>query len=404
MKMNRFKKMMMVGTIVAMSIFGTGCAKKEVVEVKPNEIAYEITNFGNDETQKFDGTRAEWSSIKATSKMIIVNFKKIRLGGVPVLDTKKIPEKKIAVVSQATVSKEWVAGAQKGTSSNDDSFSAGSNQGAEFIIGITTEARIADTDTYISIYGVDPKSTINDVRVEALSLSTILDRTVKPYIQGKLSEEFGNIPTGECQQKMNEVIAKVSKDVKARFLKDGIEIRSFNVAGNLTWKDSNIQNAIDETARLLVQKDKAIAQQEVDAKQAETKRIVSEQQAMANARKVQLEAESEKQKAEQERLAQVERNQMALEKVENERKMALENAKSDREVANEKSKILDTSLRLAKIERYKAQTEAIRLKAKADLVSAERWDGVREGSNAQIIGASSVVGTDGSVKTVKLAN
>lgn len=383
----------------------TGCKQKEIVEIKPSEVAYEINNFslgGNDKTQKFDGTRDDYSKVRSSSKMITVPYERISTGALPIINSRKLPLKKVIIVSQSIVSKEWVKELTKGSNKTDDSFSAGSSNGAEFTIGVTLSAKITDTDTYVSIYGVDPSSRIDDVRVESMSLNQVLEKTVKPYIQGELSAEFGKLQTGQVQPRKNDVISAVAKRTKERFSKDGIDIITFNISGDVYWLDQKIQQSINQTAQLLADREKVEAQQKVESTQAQTRRIVAEQKAMEDARKREIDAEVRRKEAEYARLAEEENNKKALAKAQNDRLIALEKAKQETDVANEKAKVINTEKQLLEIDIKRAELDVMRKTAEAKLVEMTRWNGKREYSELTIQGASSVVGRDGEVKTLQL--
>lgn len=90
-------KKLMVGMCLASILMFTGCNTKEVVDVKPSEVAYEVNNFAmekGDKTQRFDNTREDWSKVKSSSKMIIVPYKRISTGAIPFINSRKLPEKK----------------------------------------------------------------------------------------------------------------------------------------------------------------------------------------------------------------------------------------------------------------------------------------------------------------------
>lgn len=377
--------------VVALGFVLTGCSERVIVDIKPNEVAYEVNNFANDSTQKFDGTREEWSHIRSASKMIIVPKQRVSTGLIPFVHTRRIPAKKIVVVSQNIVSKEWVKDINKGSNKTDDSFSAGSANGAEFTLGITASARIQDTDKYLSTYGVNPDSKISDTKVSAVELQYIMEKTIRPYIQGELSAEFGRLSTGEIQPKKNDVIYAVAKKTKERFSDDGIEILTFNLSGDITWIDQQIQNSINQTARLLADREKAEAEQKVASTNAETKRLVAEQESMRKANELTILARANAEKAEQERIEQEIRNKISVEK-----------AVTDREVALQKSRIVDIEREFARIESEKNRAKAILMTAEADLERSKRWNGVEQFSNVSVMGASAVVGADGKVQTVNL--
>ncbi|MEG0151619.1 MAG: SPFH domain-containing protein [Cellulosilyticaceae bacterium] len=386
------KRTAMTLLLGALLLAGTGCAKKEIVDIKPNEVAYEVNNFATskgDKSQKFDNTREGWGEIKSSSKMIIVPIVKVKTGAV--VGSRRIPEKKIIVVSQGIVSKEWVSSVTKGSNKRDDSFTAESKNGAEFHTGITLSAKIVDTDTYLSIYGIDPNAGLNDAKVESMSLSNVLDTQVKSYILGELNAEFSKIETFGIQPNKNAVVQRVEAKTRERFAKDGIQILTFNSSENVTWKDSGIQTAINEKARLEAQHQKAIVEQSVKQKEAETKRLVLEQENMSKARAMELHAEAQKREAELNRIKQEEVNKGLIDK-----------AEADVKIAKLKASVVSTEKALLEIEKEKAEIDVLRINAQANLEEAKKWNGVREFSNASIIGASSVVGQDGSVKTLNL--
>lgn len=386
------KRTAMTLLLGALLLVGTGCAKKEIVDIKPNEVAYEVNNFATtkgDKSQKFDNTREGWGEIKSSSKMIIVPIMKVKTGAV--VGSRRIPEKKIIIVSQGIVSKDWVSATDKGSSKKNDSFTAESRNGAEFHTGITLSAKIVDTDLFLSIYGIDPNAGLNDAKVNSLSLDKVLDTTVKPFIQGELASEFSKIETFDVQPNKNVVVQNVEKITRERFLKDGIQILTFNSSENITWTDKEIQKAINDKAKLEAQHQKAIVEQSVRQKEAETKRLVQEQESMAKSRGMELHAEAQKREAELNRAKQEEINKGLIDK-----------AKADVEIAKLKASIVNTERALLEIKKEEAEIEVMKINAQANLEQSKKWNGVREFSNTTIIGASSVVGQDGSVKTLNL--
>lgn len=382
------KKKLLV--LLACGILFTACSEKEIVDIAPNEVAYEVNNFSDDKTQKFDGTRESYAQVKSASKMIIVPKEKISTGVLPG-QSRRLPVKKIIVVKQSISSKEWVKDVTKGSNRTDDSFSAGSSNGAEFSLGITASAKVLDTDKYVSIYGINPNADIKDVKVYAIDLETVMERTVKPFIQGELSAEFGRLSTGEIQPKKNDVIAIVAKRTKERFAQDGIEILTFNLSGDITWVDSSIQNSINDTARLLADRERVEAQQKVEATQAETKRLVLEQEARRKANEIAIMADAQVKKAEAERVEQDTRNKIAIDK-----------ASADREIALQRAKVIDIEKEFVKIEIDKNKSQAILINAQAELKKAERWDGVQPGSKLTITGANAITDKSGNVQTLNL--
>ncbi|MGL5594607.1 MAG: hypothetical protein ACRDDH_11780 [Cetobacterium sp.] len=383
----RFNKKMGLAMILGALLLTTGCAKKEIVDIKPNENAYIINNFAeskDDTTQKFDGTREDWSKIKSSSKMVRVEFDRVSTGAV---SYRRIPQKKVIVVSQGIVSKDWVASLDKGSNRKDDSLKAESQNGAEFHTGITLSAKISDTDTYLSIYGIDPKSDINDVKVEAFTLDNVLEKTIKPYIQGELNAEFSKYPTFEIQPKKNEVVKIVEARTKERFAQDGIQILTFNPSDTVKWEDPKIQQAINEKAQLEALREKAAVQQQVEEKQAETRRKVQEQEAMAKSRAVELQAESGRKAAEIERLKQDEINKQALAK-----------AKNEVDIAKEKAKVVSVEREMLTIEKERASIRILEINAAAELERAKKWNGKMPLAEVTVQGASSMVDTKGNVQ------
>ncbi len=381
------KKLMVISII---GIMLTACSQKEIVDIAPNEVAYEVNNFANDKTQKFDGTRESYASVKSTSKMIIVPKEKISTGMLPG-QSRRLPVKKIIVVKQNIVAKEWVKDLSKGSNRVDDSFSAGSSNGAEFSLGITASAKVLDTDKYVSIYGINPNADIKDVKVYAIDLDTVMERTIKPYIQGELSAEFGRLSTGEIQPKKNDVISIVAKKAKDRFKQDGIEILTFNLSGDITWVDQTIQNSINQTARLLADRERVEAEQNVQATQAETKRLVAEQEARRRANEISIMAEAQAKKAEQERVEQETRN-----------KIAIDRASADREIALQRAKVIDIEKEFVKIEIEKNKSQAILINAQAEMERAKKWNGKERFSEVNVMGASTVTDGKGNVQLMNL--
>ena len=394
-----------------MVIFGYGgiTFKKSIVEIKANEVAYSVKNFsgkneraGGDSSQKFDGKRESWQTLRTTSKLITVPFERHSTGVVPIINSMVLPTHKIIIVPQTIITKEWVSDKTKGSNPKDDGFIAESKEGAEFTVGVTMSARIKDSDTYLSIYGTNPNSTLEDVKVYAKDFDGILESIVKPFILDSLGKEFVKYHTMEVQSKKSIVLADVENRVRERFERDGIEIITFGSADRVAWSKGEIQDAIDETAKFLAQKDKEEAEQKVKIVQYETERRRKEEEDKAQAKRKEIEAQTKQTEASYKRLAEEEDNKREFAKAENDKLIALEGAIKETEVANEKAKVIKIEESLLKLEVQRTELEIAKIEAQAKLEEAQRWNGVKEFSNTTIVGASSIVGQNGEVKTLNL--
>lgn len=393
------KKILTITAIASILALTTGCtAKREIVEIKPSETAYSVSSFSNtsekqggDSSQKFNNTREYWETIKNTSKLITVEFERKSTGAIPFINSIRIPTHKIVVVSQQIFSKDWVSDLNRGSNSKDDGFRAESSNGAEFSVGVTLSARVEDTDTFVSIYGTDPNAKLTDVKIYATSLDTVLERTIRPFIQGELASSFSKLSTSEIQPRKNDVIKEVAEATKKRFAQDGITILTMNASDTLTWSDSKIQTSINETAQLLADKEKKEAQQKVESIEATTRRMVAEEEARRKANEMIIISEANKHRAEQERQEADIRNKMAIDK-----------AKADKEIALERQKVMDVEREFAKIEIEKMKAQAILTEATAKEIEANKFDGVKPYSRVTITGSASVVDTNGKVQLMNL--
>lgn len=386
--------------LIGLGIFGFGgiTFKKSVVEIKANEVAFSINNFskvnekqGGDKSQKLNNTREYWQTIRETQKMVTIPYQRISTGAIPVVNSKVIPSQKIITVSQSPVSREWVAEKDKGTSTKSEALKGESRDGAVFQVGVVASARITDPELYLSVYGTKLDAKLEDVKVESIPLEHVMDTIIKPYIVGRIQERFGSVDTIKIQPSKNEVMRLIESDTRERFLAEGITIISFSVNDSISWEDEKIQEAINKTAILLSQKAEKEAQQKVDAIDAQTKRLLAEEEAKKKASELSIIAEGNANKAKQEQIEQATRNQTAIDK-----------AKADAQIATISASTLDVELKKAEIARKQAETRAIELNATALLEQSKKWNGVQPGANATTVGASSVVDTNGKVQLLNL--
>lgn len=388
----RIKKLGLIA-LTASLLLTTGCFRKnkEIVDLKPNEVAFVINNVSNkkdDTSTKFDGSRESWSKIRSSSKMITVDIVGIDVG---TIKNRRIPSKKVIVVSEGIATREWVESKERGTSKTDQSIKLESQSGTEFHIGINMSAKVSDAEKYVSVFGIDPNSSIDDVRVSSTKLEYVLDTTIRSNIQGYLNEEFGHYPTFEIQSKKSEVVNKVKLRVEKDLAENGITLLSFNAGDNVTWTDPTIQGAINARAKAEADLAKNAVEQEVKTKEAETKRLVEEQEQLKNARAKEIDAEMQKTIAEIDRLKAQENNKKELEKAENE---VL--------ISKEKSKTIDSEKKLLELEEKRTAMKVRLMEAEAKLEEARKWNGVKELSNLKVTGMSSIVGENGEVKTLNV--
>lgn len=227
--------LLLVGTL-SFGIIGCGPAKVLPLEqVGPNETAFVIPMEGDSTKQaKFESV-AFLQEHKVVSKRIELPVRERSIGRMW-WDYEWIPTVRVIKVDRQLVTREWTKGGATGTSSKDEALSVASLDSINFHLGVNLTAYILEEEAPTYLYWHGQKS-----------LSEVVDTNIRGYLQGIMSDEFGQLSLEDAKAKKAEIFKKANDETIAKFKTVGITISYVGSAQGLMFDDPAIQAKINET-------------------------------------------------------------------------------------------------------------------------------------------------------------
>ncbi len=301
--MNKFHFTILFAAVVSAFIL-TGCGPyptEQAVEVKNNETAFVVPLEGDTKAKQAQFMSIDYlEKAKVATKRIVIPLRK-RSTGRAWFDYEWIPLARVIVVDRSPVTREWLEKAGIKVESLDS---------VGFTVGVNCTGMIREEDAAKFLYYYPGNS-----------LSDVMNKNVKGFIQNVLAREFGSRNLSKCQLEKKDIVLGLSKELTTHFAQYGITISSVGIADGMSYDNAEVQKTID-----------AVFVNETRVKQAE-----------------------------QEREAQKIINEKDLSIAQNERLKAEEFAKA----AEAQTKMVELKIR--------------QMEAEAKLESAKRWDGKAPG-------------------------
>jgi hypothetical protein len=143
-----------------------------------------------------------------------------------------IPTDTVIVVHRAPVTREWTK--EGGTSQQNQILNVESKESIGFDIPVNCTSSVLEENAAKFLYHFGGQS-----------IEWVMDHNVRPYILDLLTTEFGKRTLDECQDTRNTVYDSM-KVRTVRFFKDfGLTIVNLGIAGQYTYTDQTIQEAIN---------------------------------------------------------------------------------------------------------------------------------------------------------------
>ena len=244
------------GVLVLASIFMAGsltaCGPAQVeqyVEVGPNETAFYVPLEGDTAAGQAKLMSVEYlEKAKVVAKRITIPQRKKDTGRWPGSFI-YIPTAKVIKVDRAPVTREWTATADTGTSASNQAISVESLESIDFMVGVNCQGSIAETDAALFLYHFGGKS-----------LKEVMDENVRGFVQGSLWDGFASMSLEKGKEQKGKIFKTAYKDTKEYFKARGVTIEYLNGSTGLTYKDPNIQQAINKV--FVAENDKKAAEGE----------------------------------------------------------------------------------------------------------------------------------------------
>lgn len=256
---------MMMGLITS-----AGCRrfdKPEYQEISTSETAFLIKLEGKDNQTKFDSAE-KFAANKVAAKRIQITHRWNQTGRLPNSGS-YIPEVLVVKVDRAPVTVEWESGGEA-TKSKDMAIWTESADSVGFSLGWSCSAYIKEENAATFLY-MYPSG----------SLKGIMNTEIRARIQQIAAEVSAKYKLDELRDKKMEIATAVQTNVIPFFETRGITITTVGMFGGMTYENSKIQDAIDQT--FIAQQEKVNSKAMLDAQEDKNKRIESEAKAKGNA-------------------------------------------------------------------------------------------------------------------------
>lgn len=276
MKFKLFYAVMLALVVFVMA--GCGPPKIEPIrEIKPNETAFLVPLEG-----QAMGGQAKFMSVayldssKVATKRVVFPIRK-RKTGRGSWAYEWLPTMKLITVDRSPVTREWTSYDSTGTSPTNQAITVESVESIEFAVGVNITGMVLEEDAskFLYTYAGHP-------------LSEVMDTNIRSRVQTTLSREFGTRSLEEGRRAKKEIFDIAFKEVKDEFKKSGITITNMGLAEGMTYKDPQIQRAINNVFEKKMDAQAAVNEREaqqtrnkITVEIATAKRQAAQQFAMA---------------------------------------------------------------------------------------------------------------------------
>ena len=209
--------------------------EEKYIEVSPNETAYVIPlETGNKDNQTKLKSVEYLEQNKVVAKRIYTPTQ-FHSTGRMWWSGNWIASVRVIKVDRTPVTREWTAVGTGTDSTKKEDVEVESSESIGFGVGITCTASIPEEWATIFLYNYNGRT-----------LSQVMDNDVRGYVQNILTTEFGSMPLSKFQSNRKEIFNLMRDSSVSHFSKLGVRVMNLGAAGQFSYIDENIQDAIND--------------------------------------------------------------------------------------------------------------------------------------------------------------
>lgn len=262
-----FAVIFMLLTVVALS----GCTKKQVIKIEPNQTAFLLNLRGNGADQASFESEELLRDAKVPAKQVYITYHRERLGP---LNHKWVQDNMLIVVDRTPVTREWSETADVGTSTANQAIFAESKESIGFSVGMNCSAQIYSEDDAVRfLYSYNNKN-----------LSEIMDSEIRARVEADFVEACAKYTMNDILSKKAEIMEYVRTDVTGYFAERGITITVLGMKDGTQYDDPAVQTAINAAF---------VAERNAEAQAIKNETAIRQAEAEAEALAVSSAAEAE---------------------------------------------------------------------------------------------------------------
>ena len=267
-----------IATLLATTVFVYSCNisqafyaqtdKTEAYTILPNESAFWIPDVGNnkDSQAKLDSEAYYEANKLAMKRFVVPHVKLSGSAGNSMFSgwDYYVPTGRLIIVDRTPQSREWVKGAERGTSKGDESFPCQSKEGINIGVGVSIGVEVTEDNAskFLYHFGVMPPTVIGQDGREyyanrsdpatiftsvyyGRSLSSVTDDVVRKKIQTLMCNEIAKRTFDGANNDQVQIMEDVTKSATSYLSDYGIKLDFLGYADTWTF-DKDVQHAINQ--------------------------------------------------------------------------------------------------------------------------------------------------------------
>ena len=268
--MKRNKLCILIFAVLTMLVL-SGCTKKQVIKIEPNQTAFLLNLRGDADNQASFASESLLREAKVAAKQVYITYHRERLGP---FRRAWVQDNMLIVVDRTPVTREWSETADSGTSSANQAIFAESKESIGFSVGMNCSAQIYSEDDAVRfLYSYNNKS-----------LSDIMDSEIRARVEADFVEACAKYTMNDILAKKAEIMEYVRNDVTSYFSERGITITVLGMKDGIQYDDPAVQTAINAAF---------VAERNAEAQDIENKTAIAKAEADAKTLEISAAAEAE---------------------------------------------------------------------------------------------------------------
>ena len=268
--MKRNKLCILIFAVLTMLVL-SGCTKKQVIKIEPNQTDFLLNLRGDADNQASFASESLLREVKVAAKQVYITYHRERLSP---FRRAWVQDNMLIVVDRTPVTREWSETADSGTSSANQAIFAESKESIGFSVGMNCSAQIYSEDDAVRfLYSYNNKS-----------LSDIMDSEIRARVEADFVEACAKYTMNDILAKKAEIMEYVRNDVTSYFSERGITITVLGMKDGIQYDDPAVQTAINAAF---------VAERNAEAQDIENKTAIAKAEADAKTLEISAAAEAE---------------------------------------------------------------------------------------------------------------
>jgi regulator of protease activity HflC (stomatin/prohibitin superfamily) len=238
--------------------------KPEFHEIDTSETGFVLPLEGDTTDQVKFASISYLQERKVAAKRVQITHRWVQLGRLSSTGL-WVPTVRLIKVNRSPETRSWTAANKV---SNDTAIWVESADSVGFSMGFNCTAFISEEDAAKFLYWYPSGS-----------LAGVMDSEIRARIQQSAAEVAAKYPLDNLRSRKQEIVDAVKADLIPFFRERGITVTTVGMFGGMTYENSAIQKAIDET--FIAQQLKVISSAKYDAQLKENERVELEAEATA---------------------------------------------------------------------------------------------------------------------------